>query len=696
MALFLSLPLVAADKDKLLPKDETPWDNPLEFYISVTPRYKLENHALLTTALLNMGDLNRSIELAQRIWRSPLNVQIMTQIYTASAKSGKQEQSRAAHAMASMVNFNTNDNHQMAFLAKLIANTIAESGDQKGTNQHAFDDAVEERIKNSRGWLRVQQLANCGLFRNALKEARKLTSDRRPDRNAKRALTQFAWALAESGNAKKESEIFRQIVHAAQQMAGDDGNVLKEIARALISAGEFNQAMDLALKASDESTMDGILRDICEGLAASRDNGRSKAFLELTVREIAKMSDNHSRESAIKSLAPVLAEMGDMENAIELTQTHRSTRAQIEALVEIAKTFDKSVDKKQIIATFDIAIATALVHDGSWSQAEALVEIAKTFDKLHDRESIIGIFKKAITLVLKSNFSERAKEAALSNIAIALIKAGEFKLAIEVPQKINHAGHKGVSLDKIAIALVEAGEFKLAIEVPQRIESARYKGWALWHIALTMAKTGEITQATKAAQKIQNLITKQEGSAAVHKALNESGDVKGFNGSQFNAARQNPEFILRAISKTLANDGAINQAIMIAQKIQNDKNKAEALKVIGLALAKAGSFEKAMETLKQSFELNPQMADATTKESYKRASAYAFADIGEFKQAIEHAIKIESAHEKARALKHIAVALTIETEASVTPPARRIKKTFTTEEKKIAERITKALRTDNQ
>jgi len=90
---------------------------------------------------------------------------------------------------------------------------------------------------------------------------------------------------------------------------------------------------------------------------------------------------------------------------------------------------------------------------------------------------------------------------------IAMVKAGQFDLALQAAQKIEDAWVRSRALMKIAEAMAKVGQkeranqaFLLALKAAQKIENALDRSLTLAEIAKAMAKAGQTEWANQAFQ----------------------------------------------------------------------------------------------------------------------------------------------------------------------------------------------------
>ena len=116
-------------------------------------------------------------------------------------------------------------------------------------------------------------------------------------------------------------------------------------------------------------------------------------------------------------------------------------------------------------------------------------------------------------------------------------------------------------------------------------------------------------------------------------------------------------FALRDIAGRLAEAGQAQQALAAADKIDDARGKAFALRDIAGRLAEAGQTQQAVQVFKQALAAADKIDDAGWKADTLRDIAQALAKAGQAQQALAAADKIDGARGKAVALRDIAQAL---------------------------------------
>jgi tetratricopeptide (TPR) repeat protein len=327
----------------------------------------------------------------------------------------------------------------------------------------------------------------------------------------------------------------------------------------------------------------------------------------------------------------VLVQLSEAERALRYAELMVDPMRQIGAYLEIAKALLGRGEREEAREAFQLALSTAREIEDAFWKAKALSEIAIALAKA-------GQFELALSTAREIEVAW-GKAEALSEIAIALAKAGDIskaretlELALSTAREIEVAWGKAEALSEIAIALAKAGDIskaretlELALSTAREIEDARDKAMALSEIAIALTKAGQFELAMSTAREIED---------ARDKAM-----------------------ALSEIAIALAKAGQFELALSTAREIEVAFWKAMALSEIAIALAKAGDISKARETLELALSIAREIEDAWRKAEALSEIAIALAKVGKFELALSTAREIEDTWERARALSEVAAAL---------------------------------------
>ena len=322
--------------------------------------------------------------------------------------------------------------------------------------------------------------------------------------------------------------------------------------------------------------------------------------------------------------------------------------------------------------------ATVPIEDET-DKAFTLQWIADALYEGGDKEGALANWKHAMRLAQKIDEKEdfgsglKSKARLLTNIGSGLAKAGNKKQARAVLKQLVEVVAKSEKrnspwelylLEEVITELIDAGNAELTIEQAQQIKNTTFRAIALFYIAKAQAKAGNKQQMVKTLNQTIEAIEK----------------IKKVEGAYVNETDQQLVLItqeykdsaLAYISIILAKAGEFKHAMEIALKIRDEEALAGLLDDnIRETVQRHRDVAQIATFLKQAAEIAQEFKDARTKARMLEDIARDLTEVGAFKQAMEIALKIENAEDRAYALSHIAKAKQI---ASTPPTAGGTKK----------------------
>ena len=217
----------------------------------------------------------------------------------------------------------------------------------------------------------------------------------------------------------------------------------------------------------------------------------------LTAREVAALSQTLNRPArsaaALSQLAIGLRKAGAgaaadlvLEEALEITNRGRMTRADREnSLSEIAIAVAEGGD-------FDGAMEVIAGIDEDALRRPVLLAAAGVFA----REGAGGRALETAAQIRDARY----RSVALSEVAIALVRSGNFGHARDIAERAlddsaeidaRFAYSKGYAFSRAASALVELGALPRALEAARKIEDHSLRAKSLWLIAAAQARSGD-------------------------------------------------------------------------------------------------------------------------------------------------------------------------------------------------------------
>ncbi len=385
--------------------------------------------------------------------------------------------------------------------------------------ERAYQDAIKEAQKSSWALRMIAvALAEAGQFDRAIQTLNLALQNVRTGEDAVNRsvdLSGIAISLAKAGQ-------FDRAIQVAQKFdyAWDCWHALSEISKMLAEAGQFDRAIQIALKIWDPEVRSLALGKIAEELAKAGQSNRANQIFNLAI-QIAQKS---GCSSALGKIAKVLIKVGQIDKANQIFNLA------IQTAQEIEDEFDRFVELKDIaralaeVGQIDRALQITQKIEDTAERSAMLREIAEVLAQARQ-------FNQALQIAQKIE-NEEDRSGAFKGIAEALAKVGQFDRAIQIAQKIKNAMDHSLALKEISVALTQAGHFNranqtfnLAIQEAQKIENAYWRSWALTDIAEALAKAGQIDRVLQIAQKIRDAKEFSGALCNIAKALAESGQL---------------------------------------------------------------------------------------------------------------------------------------------------------------------------
>ena len=465
-------------------------------------------------------------------------------------------------------------------------------------------------------------------FSHALKVAQMINSDS----ERALALEKVAVAQAQAGNLAEAHETAQKITYKSSWNKLKWESALKAIAIANAQSGEFTTALEktTSLEYEREEALAEIgkaqaqARDFQAALEAVRDTQEKRAFVLV---EIAKVqAQDGQKKAALESFA--LAE--------ETAQLIKSEWQRILVLGEIAKAQAQVGEHELALATFTQAWEITQSVDSQKQLVSVLGEVGKALIQAGKSELVLATFTKMWER-LQTIEPEEKQISVLGEMVGVQVQLEEpdlalntLTLALEIAVKIEDYSQKDEALRTIAIALTFAGELEQALEIAQKIDGENSRAWALLGMA------GEQTKTRKYEVARTILAINLENNNRISKE--QQRDLK-------------IAIIAIILSQILEFEEAKNQA----GKIKNKAQKIWTMTLIANLQVQAGKRDAALATLTDSLEIARAMRGKEPQVWSLKVVVVALAKAGEFSAAIEITREIYSKWDQAEALKSIAI-----------------------------------------
>ncbi len=163
-------------------------------------------------------------------------------------------------------------------------------------------------------------------------------------------------------------------------------------------------------------------------------------------------------------------------------------------------------------------------------RAEALAAIGEAHAKTGDDAAAQSAFAAALAIArgmeIKEERDEGERLSALTSVAAALARAGNFAAAFRVAEEVTVSFVRETPFGEIAAAQAHAGELDEALETARMIEEGWVKAKALREVAVAQVRAGFGSQAVQTAEKI--IGDRGRHLHEIGAALAEEGDRENF------------------------------------------------------------------------------------------------------------------------------------------------------------------------
>jgi len=582
---------------------------------------------------------------------------------------------------------------------KMAAFLLDELEQVKGATEMA-NLALDEKGKHEL----AERWAEKGLFDQALK----VTESMKDALERARALAKIAKAMAEAGLRKRALRVFENALKATDEICERWLRAigLRFVAEAMAELGLFERAVKVAERigtegiegARHESEAEEAAGELMLALGAIIKRAAEAGLFEEAIQLAEDSEVAGMRARWLAEIAGVMVQLGQKERAqkvlnqaCEAVKEAKHPEEMVWGLVGIAKALAKMGQKKQAQKTFEQALTKAKRVKNEFSRAERMAEIAdamaeaKLFDQaLIVAEKIEEPSGQAIALKAITHWMAKAgiRKASLWQKVLQIVEVMEEGAAEEYDDQAE-------ALAETAKAMAEAGIWEEALW-QQAIHVAKERTntpeWSLTEIARAMAKGGRKGEAQKVLEQILAAQMKRGDEVSLQagllleiaEALAEAGQKeqaqKFFEEALMTAKLQ--KGWLRAVAEGMAKYGFLDQALTVAEEIEDDYEQRWMLWTVAKKMAEEGRFEQALRAA-EGIKLAKRESEAAELRIWALTSiAQAMARKGleeralqVFEEAVKVAEWVKERKEQARFLQSIATAMA---KAGMFKPALRL------------------------
>lgn len=404
---------------------------------------------------------------------------------------------------------------------------------------------------------------------------------------------------------------------------------LAEKDRALNPLDILTQAFNFAEEISNEWTKICALNQLAEILSQQGEEDSAKNVVNRGLEVFETIGDNHNKAYLLSEMARILAELGDIRaidianRALLIAETSGTGWVVTEVVRGVTQLCFLENHKDRENETENIlnrALELAEKIEYIPAKAAALSAVAQALVKRGAKDKAADIANQLLGISPLTDDDKRTKEGALRGIAKALVQVRERNRAIDVAncaltvaETIKNMRDKAYALSQLAQVLIELGEKKKALEIvsealisAEAVEDEANKGNALTWVTQSLVSVGNFEQALAVVEAIE------------HKYR--VGVLRG---------------VMPVLVKVENKDKAVNvanQALSIAQTVENPQTKVDLFAKLALALFHIGHKEtkdKALNVVDRALAITKTLENQETKALALNEIAQVLNEMGE-------------------------------------------------------------------
>lgn len=327
----------------------------------------------------------------------------------------------------------------------------------------------------------------------------------------------------------------------------------------------------------------------------------------------------NSQSAQWAEIALEYARIGDLEQAIALTEKIEDYLTKNETLVELVGQFAAQADyeqAKQLVAR---------IREYEAYKAKGLARIGRYYAIAGNNQAANQMFSEAIAYT-KTLDAEYIQPMAFAEIAIEYAAAGKEPEAMQIVAEINDETSKAMALAGMASALAETQSLSKALEIVQMIQDDYYKAQALTEIAQKVTTT-QLNSIVQTINRIEDETNQKAALAEIVMIYIRTGQFD--QAAELTKTLLDDNWLLPGIIAEYAKTGQINRITALTNSMEMDENEYwqnRALIEMANAYAAIRDFDTALE-----FANGIDSPD--TRSSALMAIAQQYIEVGEYPQA---------------------------------------------------------------
>lgn len=420
----------------------------------------------------------------------------------------------------------------------------------------------------------------------------------------------------------------RLAVHR-DQLSDRNTHIPPAVAGLWVRLGQIRRATALAHSIPDPYRRSSALVPVAEALIREGRHEQARELLDEAVLTAARITHHDRKNAVLGSIAPMLAELGDHDRAVEVARSITSSDRRAPALAAVAGTSTGTEPQRRTLREEALAAARRIIDP--FLQCIALGRVTDLLVSADDPRT--GRLIAEAVEVSESIADPYRASGARASVVRTLARTGRIAAARAMASTITDAGLRGPALVAVAEALIErrldgadellgeVADTARAVDDPGRRSSALVAAvHPLVRLGDRAAATGLLGEATEAARAVVDADQRGSALVAVVQATVEAGIQVGVGDLLDEAIRvarmivdlDRHDAVLEALAKALARDGHHGQAVRAAEGISDRGDdsdlRVKVLMAVAEACARAGDDAAAVRAISAVPDARTQIA----------------------------------------------------------------------------------------
>jgi tetratricopeptide (TPR) repeat protein len=618
----------------------------------------------LASSLAHAGRIDEARKVVDSIPLAHKQIDALSQIATALAKANDSRADEAFQNVREAIDSIEYSRYRDSALSDLAA-ALAQA--QRFDEAYEVAQTVQDQDSFSKAFA-LHTLANALTQAQRFDEAYEVAQTIQNTYWKTKALSQLTNTLIQAQRFDKARDVANTIQDASAQVVA-----LSELATALVRANDsradaiFKQAREVADTIQNASRKADALSELVIALAQADDPRADETFnytreVAYTIRD-SFSTDDYDKTVALRQLGVALAQTDDTR----ADETFNYARELADSIPDILGSTRKALALRQLAnlhalaQRFDEAREIADSIEDASQKAAAIRELASAFARAGDPRAD-ETFNQAHEMAITAQYESRNADS-LRQLVIALTQVQRFDETREVINSIKYGLDQTHALSQLATALARVQRFDEALEIADTIQDTARKANTLCKVATALARVDDpradetFNHTRGIAKSIQDSyfrvnVLRELATALIQvQRFDEALEiVDAIPDADTQVVVLNELAIVLAGVNDTRSDEIFNRAREVADTMQHEASKTDALSKIAIALAQAHRYEQA-QALADSSQYD------TIKTDILSHLAASLIEAHRFEQAKAVALTIPEDSTKVNILKQLAIAL---------------------------------------